>query len=318
VTHGPERAHGLEVLRAGPLTTVQDRGRIGLAHLGVGRSGAADRGALGLANRLVGNAGDAAGLEVLLGGLEVRAVGHLVAAVCGADCPVTLDGRPVPADAVLDLPPGSRLALGTAWGGLRAYLAVRGGLAVEPVLGSRSHDTLAGLGPGPLRDGDLLPVGAQQEGWPVLDRAPVADLPGPDDVAVLRAVPGPRLDWLDPGSAERLWRQTWHVSPDSDRVGVRLRGPALARTAARERAELPSEPLVRGAAQLPPGGHPVLFLADHPVTGGYPVVAVVLDADTDLLGQLRPGQPVRLCAARPADLRRPAVRPDLRCPWWGW
>jgi biotin-dependent carboxylase-like uncharacterized protein len=282
--------------------TVQDRGRAGLAQLGVPRAGAADRASLARANRLVGNTTRAAGLEVLLGGLVVAAgPAHLVVSVTGADCPLWLDGCPVPADAVLDLPPGSRLALGAARSGLRAYLAVRGGIAVLPVLGSRSHDTLAGLGPPPVQAGDELPVGPSAPyagpdvgGWPVLDQVP---LPGPasqagaDGVVVLRVAPGPRLDQLDAGSVERLWAQVWSVSPDSDRVGVRLTGPALDRGPGS--VELPSEPLIRGAVQIPPDGRPVVFLADHPVTGGYPVAAVVLDAGTDLLAQVRPGQQVR-------------------------
>jgi len=318
----------LEVLRTGPLVTVQDRGRVGLAHLGVSRSGAADRAALARANRLVGNVPAAAGLEVLLGGLEVRAGAHLVVAVTGADCPVTVAGRGEATEAVLDVAAGARLVLGPARRGLRAYLAVRGGVATAPVLGSRSRDGLCGLGPEPVRAGDLVPVGPSPGpdvgAEPLVERLPrpgppLGPWPGhadPDDVGavVLRAASGPRPEHLDPRSARLVWDQTWHVSPDSDRIGVRLDGVPLAW--ADGRAELASEPLVRGAVQVPPGGQPVVFLADHPVTGGYPVVAVVLDADTDLLAQVRPGDAVRL---RPVPAgRRPAVRPDLRCPWWGW
>jgi len=310
----------LEIVRTGPLVTVQDLGRIGWAHLGVSRSGAADRAALRRAGRLVGNASGAAGLEVLVGGLEVRATGDLVVAVSGADCPLSLDGRAVPGESLLDLRAGSRLVLGTARHGLRAYLAVRGGVAVPPVLGSRSRDTLAALGPGPLRPGDVLPVGPTDgpdvAGPPTVDQLPVAT-PAPDEQpVVLRALVGPRADRLEPAAAERLWTQTWHVSPNSDRIGVRLDGAPLER--APGAPDLPSEPLVRGAVQLPPGGRPVVFLADHPVTGGYPVVAAVLDADTDLLGQLGPGRAVRFRRASAADLGLPPFRPDLRCPWWGW
>lgn len=292
----------IHVEQTGPLVTVQDLGRPGWADLGVSRSGAADRGALRRANRLVGNPESAAGLEVLLGGLVVRAEGHLVVAVCGATCPLRLDGRPAAGEAVLDLPPGSRLELGPAPTGLRAYLAVRGGVQVPAVLGSRSRDTLAGLGPEPLGPGDVLPVGPSRfpyvVGWPVVDVLPVAAPPAPDDVVTLRAVPGPRADWLDDASGAALEAVDWEVSADSDRVGLRLVGPPLHRSAARSRAELPSEGLVRGAVQVPPSGGPVLFLADHPVTGGYPVALVVLDADVDRAAQVRPGQ--RLRFARPA------------------
>jgi biotin-dependent carboxylase-like uncharacterized protein len=320
---GPARA--LRVVRVGPLATVQDLGRPGRAQLGVTRSGAADRAALRRANRLVGNVEPAAGLEVLLGGLEVVAGAHLVIAVCGAGCPVRLDGRPAPRDAVLDLPPGARLELGTATTGLRAYLAVRGGLAVPAVLGSRARDTLADLGPPPVRAGDLLPVGpsgavpgADVAGWPTVEVSPAAPAAGPAELVVLPAAPGPRLDWLAADAVRALWSARWTVSPDSDRVGVRLIGPVLDRTASRRDAELPSEGLTRGAVQVPPGGQPVLFLADHPVTGGYPVVAVVLDADVDRAAQLRPGQQVGFRPTRPAASSRRPVRPDLDNEWWGW
>jgi biotin-dependent carboxylase-like uncharacterized protein len=248
----------------------------------------------------------------------VRAVGaHLVVAVSGADCPLRLDGRPVAGDAVLDLPPGRELAVGTASAGLRAYLAVRGGVRTAVTLGSRSRDTLSGLGPEPVAAGDLLPVGPARPpdvvAWPLLDRVPAGRPVAPDELAVLAAMDGPRLDWLDDASAAALRTAEWTVSATSDRVGVRLEGPPLTRDPAHAAAELPSEPLVRGAVQVPPGGRPVVFLADHPVTGGYPVVAVVRDADTDRPAQLRPGQRLRLRRWSPVPVR--PVRPGS---WWGW
>jgi biotin-dependent carboxylase-like uncharacterized protein len=225
----------------------------------------------------------------------------------------------VPLDTVLDLRPGARLELATATAGLRAYLAVRGGLELPAVLGSRSRDTLAGLGPAPLRPGDELPVGDPRPprvtGWPTVEQAPVAGPPPPDDVVVLRAVPGPRADWLDDAARAALWGAEWEVSADSDRVGIRLAGPPLDRAEAVRDAELPSEGLVRGAVQVPPSGGPVLFLADHPVTGGYPVALVVLDADVDRAAQLRPGQHLRF--VRPGPSRRPD-RPGPDSSWWGW
>jgi allophanate hydrolase subunit 2 len=149
----------LIVVRTGPLTTVQDLGRSGWAHLGVPTSGAADRASLRLANRLVGNAETAAGLEITLGGLELRAVGDLTIAVTGASCPITVAGRPSPSRAVLWVPSGATVRLDPAPAGLRAYLAVRGGLDLMPVLGSRSTDTLSGLGPPVPGPGDRLAVG---------------------------------------------------------------------------------------------------------------------------------------------------------------
>jgi biotin-dependent carboxylase-like uncharacterized protein len=282
----------LEVLGTGALALVQDLGRPGLAASGVGRSGAADRAALTLANRLVANPEDAAGVEVVFGGLEVRAHGLLTVALAGAPAPADVDGTPVGPYSVLTLHPGQVLRLGVPPTGLRSYLAVRGGIAVEPVLGSRSTDVLAELGPPKLTAGTLLPVGPEPAEFPVLDVAPVAAPTG--GTVVLRAVSGPRTEYLvDPRA---LAATTWTASSRSDRVGMRLEGGRLERAGDRE---LPTEGMVRGAVQVPPGGEPVLFLADHPVTGGYPVAAVVLNADVDRAAQVRPGQQVRFVLVEP-------------------
>jgi biotin-dependent carboxylase-like uncharacterized protein len=287
----------LEVLSPGLSATVQDLGRPGLAHLGVGPSGAADRAALRRVNRLLGNPEGAAAVEAVWGGLRVRAAGRLVVAVGGAAVPVTVGGRGGAREEVLALADGEELALGAPAAGLRSYLAVRGGLAVPAVLGSRSTDTLAALGPPALVAGAVLPVGPPPDGPPVLDA-----LPGPrvDPVAgeaadlVLRVVLGPREDWFTNAALEALLTAAWTVSPDSDRVGMRLLGPDLPR---RRHGELPSEGLVRGALQVATGGTPTLVLADHPVTGGYPVLAVVRDADTDAAAQARPGRRLRFTSA---------------------
>jgi biotin-dependent carboxylase-like uncharacterized protein len=281
----------LAVLAPGPLTTVQDLGRPGHAAIGVTRSGAADTTSAGLANRLVGNRPEAALLEVTAGGLRVRAGRTLLVAVTGAPAPVEIDGRAAPFAAPTTLRAGSVLALGPPRRGLRSYVAVRGGIGVPPVLGSRSTDTLSGLGPPPLTADVLLPVGDLAGEEPFVDVAPVGP---PPERPVLRVLPGPRRDWLDAAAWTALTSQPWGVAADSDRVGLRLTGPRLGR--ARD-GELPSEGLVPGALQVPPDGAPVLFLADHPVTGGYPVLAVVTTADLPLAAQLRPGDEVRF---RPA------------------
>lgn len=283
----------LEVVRTGPLALLEDDGRPGLGSVGVGRSGAADRGAHHLACRLVGHGERRhrpAAVEVLLGGLVVRARGALVVALTGAPAPATVDGRPAPHRAVLHLDDGAELALGTPESGLRTYLAVRGGIDVEPVLGSRSTDTLSGVGPPPLAAGDVLPVGPAPPTFPVVDAAP-PPAPGP---VVLDLLPGPRTSWV--GDLGALVGRAWVVGPHTDRVGVRLTtsGDPVRRTPAHRDDELPSEGMVRGAVQLPPGGEPIVFLADHPVTGGYPVVAVLTEASCDRAAQLRPGEPVRL------------------------
>ncbi|SFF36575.1 5-oxoprolinase subunit C family protein [Blastococcus tunisiensis] len=280
----------LEVLAPGPLATVQDRGRPGWASIGVTRSGAADRAAAALANRLVGNDADAAVVEVTAGVLRVRAARTLLVVVTGAPAPVAVDGRAAPFAAPLTLRPGQVLALGVPAVGLRSYLAVRGGIDVPRVLGSRSTDTLSGLGPPPLRAGDALPVGAQAGEEPVVDVAPVGS---PSSRPVLGVLPGPRRDWLAPAAWTALTTAGWTVTADSDRVGLRLAGPRLERA---RPGELPSEGLVPGAVQVPPDGAPVLFLVDHPVTGGYPVLGVVPTGDLPAAAQLRPGDRVRFRA----------------------
>lgn len=290
----------LTVVSPGPLTLVEDRGRPGLAAVGVPRSGAADPRALARVNRLVGNARDAAVLEVVLGGLVVTFGATTAFALVGAVLPADLDGVRVPAKVPVRAPAGSTLTLGAPPQGLRTWLAVRGGLDVPPVLGSCASDVLSGLGPPPLRAGDVLPYGTRFDGLPALPDDPVGDPPAdpPTDapapagtVVDLPALPGPRLDHLDAPSRARLWRQVWDVTPDSNRVAVRLTGEPLTRAVA---GELASEGVVLGAVQVPHDGLPVVFGPDHPVTGGYPVVAVLTPEGVARAAQLRPGVRTRL------------------------
>ena len=280
----------LEVLKAGPLTLIQDLGRVGFASIGVGSSGAADRGAFQLGARLLAQPYRAAALEVTFGGLSIRARGDLQLALTGAQAPATVDGRTVGYFGPFTVADGQVLTLASPSVGLRSYLSVRGGIAVAPVLGSRSTDTLSGLGPPPLRSGDVLPVGPAPAAFPNLDIAPTPVISA--ETLVLQAIRGPRDDWL--ADLEALGATSWTVSTDSDRVGIRLSGAPLQRQASRLEQELPSEGVVSGSIQVPPSGQPVIFLADHPVTGGYPVVAVLLDADIDRAAQAVPGQQVRI------------------------
>ncbi|KJY18743.1 MULTISPECIES: biotin-dependent carboxyltransferase family protein [Streptomyces] len=285
----------LLVVRPGALTTVQDRGRPGHAHLGVPRSGALDTAAYALANRLLGNPPDAAVLETTLDGVSLRAAALTVVVVTGAPCPVRISGRPVAWGAPVGLPAGAELEVGRAESGLRSYVAVRGGIAVAPVLGSRSTDLLSGLGPPVLSAGMTLPVGPAGP-----DPVPGADaygLPAAPPELLLPLRPGPRADWFTGASLAGLWRSVFRVSPSSNRIGLRTEGgPALVRARA---GELPSEGMVLGAVQVPPDGLPVVFLADHPVTGGYPVVGVVGPGPAlDAAAQARPGTPVRFVRAR--------------------
>jgi len=277
----------VRVHRTGPLCLVEDLGRRGSSGIGVGRSGAADRAAVRLANRSLANPESAAALEVLLGGLEVEAVGGAVwFCVTGAPAPVTIDGRDVGPYSVVAAPEGSRVRLGTPPSGLRSYLAVRGGIDVPEVFGSRSHDVLSGLGPAPVAVGDELPVGPAPAAFPHVDHLPPRSF---DDEVVLSAVRGPRDTWVT--DADALVSKVWTASDLSNRVGMRLNGHQISHLDADR--QLPSEGVYRGGIQVPPSGEPVLFLADHPVTGGYPVVAVVVDADVDRAAQVRPGQKVR-------------------------
>jgi KipI family sensor histidine kinase inhibitor len=347
----PEPAAGrvIEVVRPGALALVADLGRPGYGHLGVPRSGAADPDQLRLANRLVGNPEDAAGLELTLGGAELRfsgpvgggadgaigvgggsgagahgetGGGAVWVAVTGAAVAVRLDrgvGRGLGDDSELigadhsgmgvpfAVPAGATLSVGVPTAGVRSYLAVRGGIAVPAVLGSRSCDTLSGLGPAPLRAGDRLPVGDSAGLGPIAaDLAPRAACGGPHalgrcpgsgagggsggEPVELRVVAGPRDDWFRPEAVERLRSGVYEVTSDGNRSGLRLAGPELPRSRA---GELPSEGMPLGALQVPPSGQPILFLADHPVTGGYPVIAVVTADGIGRAAQLRPGDRVR-------------------------
>lgn len=282
----------LAVVRAGALTTVQDAGRPGHAHLGVPRSGALDRPAAELVNRLVGDPPETAVLETTLNGCAVRPRSTVTVAVAGAPCRVTVDGRPVAWGAPVRVPAGALLDVGPAVSGLRAYVGVSGGIAVEPVLGSRSTDLLSGLGPPPLADGTVLPLGRPAG---VRTRVDVAPQPAPPAELVLRVTLGPRDGWFSPEAVRTFVSLPYRVSSASNRIGLRTEGPALERS---RPGELPSEGMVLGAVQVPPDGRPVVFLADHPTTGGYPVIAVVRAGDLPAAAQAVPGTPVRFVAVR--------------------
>lgn len=296
----------VQLLQPGPLTTIQDLGRPGFAHLGVPRSGAADHRGLRLANQLTGNDDNAACLETTLGRLALRFDFDAIVALTGAPTPVRLllgrDSEAAAAEfgAALAVPAGAVLQLGSPPAGLRSYVAIAGGIDVPAVLGSRSADLLSGLGPRALRPGEWLRVGRPRF------RTEEHEHPRPDysqpteadaaAVPVLRAIAGPRDDWFAAGAVAVLAGGSYQVSPASNRTGLRLAGPPLRRARA---AELPSEGVAAGSLQVSHDGQPILLLADHPTTGGYPVIAVVVSEDLDLAAQLRPGQHVRF-AVRPA------------------
>jgi biotin-dependent carboxylase-like uncharacterized protein len=276
----------MTVVRTGPLTVLKDAGRPGHGPRGVAPSGAVDRSAYLRANALVGTDPGAAVLECTLGGLRVVFDEPAVVVLTGTDAVLTVGGEPAGVEEVVEVPPGVTVSVTMPKRGLRSYLAVRGGFDVPPVLGSRSTDRLGGVGPARPAAGDVLRIGAAfavPHGMPV----PVA-VTGPLQVDL-----GPRDDWFTPAAVQTFLSGQYTVLPASDSVGVRLDGPALARSRAEE---MPSEGVVRGAVQVPPDGRPILFQADHPVTGGYPVIAVLTPASADRAAQLRPGE--RVCFAR--------------------
>ena len=290
----PTTGPAVRVVDPGLRATIQDQGRPGHAAEGVAVSGAADRAALRTAQRLVGTAEQAAGVEITMGGFRAVALADLWFAVTGAWGPIRLDGHPVDPYTAHPWPAGAELHVDWFEHGARGYLAVRGGWDVPRAVGSRSTDTLAGIGPAPLAAGDTLAVGADAVGAIPADGLHPWGAPA-DDVIEVALAPGPRSDWFRSDALPLLYESVWTVSGDADRVGIRLEGPALVRS---REGELPSEGMVPGAIQVPPAGRPVVLGPDGPVTGGYPVVAVVDDASRDALAQARPGTRIRFRHAR--------------------
>lgn len=290
----------LRVIDSGPLATLQDLGRPGLLSMGVVASGAADRKSFTLANRLVGNDEADTGIEATFGGLGIEALTDLTVAVTGAPCEVRRNQTPTGHNCVIHLTSGDVLRFGAPTTGLRTYLAIRGGLIAPKVLGSNATDILSGLGPQPLQPGTVLNRGTPGHRLPSTDLAPVT--PIPSDTVTLRVYPGPRDDLFDKQSIERLYSASWRAGNDCNRVGMRLLGPTLKRNST---DELLSEGVATGSLQVPAAGQPILFLSDHPVTGGYPVIGVVHSDDIDRAAQVRPGQNIRFVQAPSGILDTP-------------
>lgn len=291
-----EGTPGLRVLQTGALLTVQDLGRPGLGRYGVSPSGAMDPESLGLANAAVGNPPGTPALEACGGPVEVEACGPQTLAVVGATPDISVrrrdgrligwaEGRPIP------LADGDRVSIGALRESKFTYVAVRGGAAVPTVLGSAATDTLSRLGPRPLSVGDVVPVGRVRRLWPVRDEhLALRPPPGPGPIPI-DTVPGPREDWFTPAGREAFWTRTWTISPRADRVGIRLDGEdAVDWTTNRE---LPSEGMVAGAVEVPADGRPLVLMADHPVTGGYPVIACVTRRHLSRLAQAPAGATIR-------------------------
>jgi KipI family sensor histidine kinase inhibitor len=324
---GADASSALEVVQPGMLTLLQDQGRPGVASMGVSSSGALDVVSLREANRLVGNDVGLAGLEMTFGGLRVRARGSQILAVTGAPAAVTVtraSGTTVEGvhGSAFALDSGDEVQIGPPTSGVRSYLAVRGGFALDPTLGSLSTDVLAGLGPQPLAAGSVLPVAPRESGMPAVQLRegppapilPVGDAAQRDTTApevVLDVVLGPRTDWFTADAVQHLCGQAWTISARSNRVGLRLEGDALTRVVT---SELPSEGTVSGAIQIPPNGQPVLFLADHPLTGGYPVIGAVVTHHLARAGQLPPGARIRFNPLGPFAEFTSAETPSAETP----
>ncbi|OUM08910.1 allophanate hydrolase [Pseudomonas syringae] len=301
----------LEITAPGLQTLFQDLGRPGQAGQGVSASGALDRGALRAANRAVGNEPGTACLEILMGGLTFTCQGQTVVAVTGAQVPVevlTADGQRLqpPVYAPFSLQSGDQVSIGSPTAGLRSYLAVRGGFVQEPVLGSLSTDTLAQVGPAALAAGDRLGFKRRTGGHAVSTaEQPAFDMPRNDQVITLDVVMGPRSDWFTAEAQQLLAQQTWQVTPQSNRIGIRLAGEQSLERAVS--GELPSEGTTVGAIQVPPSGQPVLFLADHPLTGGYPVIGAVATYHLDKAGQIPVNARIRFNPLSTFEPVRPAT-----------
>ena len=262
------------------LTTVQDFGRSGWAHIGVPHSGAADRTSFLLANRLAGNAPSAAMFETS-GGVALRMLADTAVVITGADCDATIDHRPLARCTATRVRAGQLVHIHRVHTGVRSYVAFAGGIDAPLQLGSLSHDTLSDIAPLRLTVGTTITLGVAHHASSSLDMSV-----NPRSAARLGLIRGPHYDLFDNDFLEQLVHQPWRVSSESNRIGIRLRGAPLP---SGEQHELPSFPLVRGAVQITPGGELVVMLADHPTTGGYPVIGVLGAADVDDVAQ-RPAE----------------------------
>jgi antagonist of KipI len=280
----------LRILRAGLLTTIQDLGRWGHQAQGVPVAGPMDAYSHRLANRLVANDDNLAALEITLVGPEIETIGDVLCAIAGAQFDVSADGRSVPWGRAFELKHGSRLRFGRRVAGVRATLAVRGGIDVPPLLGSRATSIVSSMGHfggRALMAGDLLPVGrVAPRSDPV--QTPYA-LTLPQGGARLRAIPGPQSAMFDPGCFDQFFSAQFTVTSQSNRMGYRLEGPPLWS----DGSDILSDATPLGSVQVPKSGQPILLMADRQTTGGYPKIATVITADIPLAGQLGPGDWIR-------------------------
>jgi antagonist of KipI len=282
----------IQVQAPGMLTTVQDLGREGFGPMGVSPSGAADAISLRIGNQLVSNKEEAAGLEMtLLGGSFVFPEGATVA-LTGSDFGATLDGAPVNPWTSVEVKRGQTLRVGSTRSGARCYLCVQGGIDVPPLLGSASTHLLSGLGGyegRALRKGDVLKIGEATE-TNLKKTVSATALKALSPRKILRVTPGPQSDWFPGPSQKIFYASTYRVAEESNRMGLRLEGPALREGA---HGEMISEGVSLGAVQIAAGGLPIILFVEQQTTGGYPKIANVISADVSSLGQLRPRDEIR-------------------------
>ena len=286
------------VVRPGLQTTVQDLGRWGHQEHGVPVAGPMDSYSHRLGNRLVGNDDAAAALEIALLGPELKAGGDAVCAVTGGRFELFVDRRRVECGVAFTVESGATLRFGQRLAGARATLAVRGGIEVAPVLGSRATSLIAGMGPfggRALAAGDVLPIGHPGSSSP---RRAGVPLRLPSGGAKLRVMPGPHDRHFTAAALDRLFSDVYTVTPQSNRMGFRLDGPALEYA---EPAEILSDATPVGSLQVPRSGLPILLMADRQTTGGYPKIATVIAADLPLAGQLAPGDWLRFASCTRAE-----------------
>jgi antagonist of KipI len=281
----------VHVIEPGALTTVQDLGRYGHAHLGISPGGAADRLSFRIGNRLVGNQENTPALEMTLVGATLEFEEHAIVSISGAECDCTLGACAVPANSPLEVPPGGVLKCGGMKTGVRAYLTIRGGFDVPPVMGSASTHLggrFGGLEGRRLQAGDVLKFPAARPLTPP-HRLKEGALSGWFD-GTIRVCRGPQADWFAPEAYEILFSSTYSVSPQSDRSGLRLKGEALP---TRRQSPLLTDGNPLGGIQVPPDGQPIVLFVDQQTTGGYPKIACVITADMHRVGQLGPLDRVR-------------------------
>ncbi|MFM2481235.1 5-oxoprolinase subunit PxpB [Celerinatantimonas sp. YJH-8] len=298
-----QHAAALEIITPGLLTTFQDQGRFGMAAMGISESGAMDQGAYRQANQIVGNDDDWACLEITQGGLAFNVYESIVVSFTGAMGNVTVLSEQGQTTIVshyqpIALYPGDRCQIAMTDRGARGYLAVRGGFKCTPILNSSSYDSLAQVGPLPLQAGDCLELANRSVRRAVmLDQMALQSFSKAGEEIVLDITMGPHSDWFHSKSLDDLIDQVWQVTPQSNRIGLRLQGQqALSR---KNNNELPSEGTTMGAIQVPANGQPVLFTRDHPLTGGYPVIASVASYHLDRAGQLPVGAWIRFNLIQP-------------------